>query len=33
MHVSNVRKKIGTRKDGQPRIKTVRGAGYFYIRP
>ncbi len=33
MHVSNVRKKIGTRKDGQQRIKTVRGAGYFYIRP
>lgn len=33
MHVSNVRKKIGTRKDGSPRIKTVRGAGYFYIRP
>ncbi|WP_263322494.1 response regulator [Endozoicomonas sp. Mp262] len=33
MHVSNVRKKIGTRQDGQPRIKTVRGAGYFYIRP
>lgn len=31
MHVSNVRKKIGTRKDGQPRIKTVRGAGYFYV--
>ncbi|WP_062261918.1 response regulator [Endozoicomonas arenosclerae] len=33
MHVSNVRKKIGTRPDGSPRIKTVRGAGYFYIRP
>ena len=33
MHVSNVRKKIGARKDGQPRIKTVRGAGYFYIKP
>ncbi|MDD7804335.1 MAG: response regulator [Endozoicomonas sp. (ex Botrylloides leachii)] len=32
MHVSNVRKKIGMRKNGQPRIKTVRGAGYFYIR-
>ena len=33
MHVSNVRKKIGTRADGSARIKTVRGAGYFYIRP
>ncbi len=33
MHVSNVRKKIGVRPDGAPRIKTVRGAGYFYIRP
>ncbi|KEQ19588.1 response regulator [Endozoicomonas numazuensis] len=33
MHVSNVRKKIGIRPDGSPRIKTVRGAGYFYIRP
>ena len=33
MHVSNVRKKIGTRPDGSARIKTVRGAGYFYIRP
>ena len=33
MHVSNVRKKIGVRPDGSPRIKTVRGAGYFYIRP
>lgn len=32
MHVSNVRKKIGTRPDGSARIKTVRGAGYFYIR-
>ncbi|MGB0360194.1 MAG: response regulator [Endozoicomonas sp.] len=33
MHVSNVRKKIGTRPDGNPRIKTVRGSGYFYILP
>ncbi|MGY0219336.1 response regulator [Endozoicomonadaceae bacterium StTr2] len=30
MHVSNVRKKISKRSDGGPRIKTVRGAGYFY---
>lgn len=33
MHVSNVRKKIGIRPDGSPRIKTVRGSGYFYILP
>ena len=33
MHVSNVRKKIGARADGSQRIKTVRGAGYFYICP
>lgn len=33
MHVSNVRKKIGSRPDGSPRIKTVRGSGYFYILP
>ncbi|PJE80393.1 Transcriptional regulatory protein CpxR [invertebrate metagenome] len=33
MHVSNVRKKIGCRETGQPRIKTVRGAGYFYVCP
>ncbi len=33
MHVSNVRKKIGSRPDGSPRIKTVRGSGYFYIMP
>lgn len=33
MHVSNIRKKIGPRKDGQPRIKTVRGTGYYYILP
>ncbi|MBF0279009.1 MAG: response regulator [SAR324 cluster bacterium] len=31
MHVSNVRKKTGPKPDGSPRIKTVRGSGYFYI--
>ncbi len=31
MHVSNVRRKIGNKPDGSPRIKTVRGSGYFYI--
>ena len=31
MHVSNLRRKIGNKQDGRPRLKTVRGAGYFYI--
>ena len=31
MHVSNVRRKIREKADGSPRIKTVRGSGYFYI--
>ena len=31
MHVSNVRRKIREKPDGSPRIKTVRGSGYFYI--
>ncbi len=31
MHVSNLRRKIGCKPDGRPRLKTVRGAGYFYI--
>lgn len=33
MHVSNVRRKIGAQPNGSPRIKTVRGSGYFYILP
>ncbi|MDP0563062.1 MAG: response regulator [Candidatus Endonucleobacter sp. (ex Gigantidas childressi)] len=33
MHVSNVRKKIGPRKNDYPRIKTVRASGYFYTLP
>lgn len=31
MHVSNVRRKLGNKADGSPRLKTVRGSGYFYI--
>jgi DNA-binding response OmpR family regulator len=30
MHVSNLRKKLGARHDGDERIKTVRGVGYLY---
>lgn len=30
MHISNLRKKIGVRKDGHERIKTVRSVGYIY---
>lgn len=32
MHVSRVRRKIGLRQDGQPRIKSIRGVGYLYTR-
>ena len=31
MHVSNLRKKLGNRMDGEPRIKSVRSQGYIYI--
>lgn len=31
MHVSNVRKKIGKRRDGSDWIKTVRGRGYLLV--
>ncbi|MCL6415989.1 response regulator [Aestuariirhabdus sp. Z084] len=31
MHVSNVRRKLGNKPDGSPRLKTVRGSGYYYI--
>ncbi len=31
MHVSNLRRKIGSKPDGRPRLRTVRGSGYFYI--
>ncbi|HMJ09436.1 MAG TPA: response regulator transcription factor [Pyrinomonadaceae bacterium] len=30
MHISNLRKKLGPRKDGGERIKTVRSVGYIY---
>lgn len=30
-HVSNLRKKLGTRLDGSERIKGVRGIGYLYV--
>ncbi len=32
-HVSNLRKKLGSRADGFERIKSVRGAGYLYTLP
>jgi two-component system response regulator CpxR len=32
MHVSNLRRKLGPRPDGQERIKTVRGVGYQYVK-
>ena len=30
MHISNLRKKLGLRRDGSERIKTVRSVGYIY---
>jgi two-component system response regulator CpxR len=30
MHISNLRKKLGMRKDGSERIKTIRSVGYIY---
>ncbi len=33
MHLSNLRKKLGTRYDGADRIKTVRSVGYIYTLP
>lgn len=32
MHISNLRKKLGPLANGEPRIKTVRGVGYLYVR-
>jgi two-component system response regulator CpxR len=32
MHISNLRKKLGTRKDGSDRIKTIRSVGYIYTK-
>jgi DNA-binding response OmpR family regulator len=31
VHISQLRKKIGSRPDGRPRIKTVRGSGYIFV--
>ena len=31
MHLSNLRKKLPERLDGQPRFKTVRGRGYLWL--
>ncbi|UTV27917.1 response regulator [Photobacterium atrarenae] len=31
MHVSNLRKKLPPRRDGKPRIKTLRGKGYLLV--
>ena len=31
-HISNLRKKIGNRADGHPRIRTIRNSGYMYCR-
>ncbi|MGL6391637.1 response regulator [Aeromonas hydrophila] len=31
MHLSNLRKKLPERTDGQPRFKTVRGRGYLWL--
>ena len=31
MHISNLRKKVGTLVSGEPRIKTVRGVGYIFV--
>ena len=30
MHISNLRKKLGSHSDGRERLKTVRGVGYVY---
>ena len=32
-HVSNLRRKLGPRADGSPRIMARRGHGYLYVRP
>lgn len=31
MHISNLRKKVGSFENGEPRIKTVRGVGYIFV--
>lgn len=32
MHISNLRRKLGSLPDGDERIQTVRGVGYLYVR-
>lgn len=33
MHMSNLRRKVGTLSNGQPRIITIRGSGYLLAKP
>ena len=33
MHISKLRRKLGVRRDGDDRIKTIRSVGYIYTRP
>ena len=33
VHISRIRRKLGPRADGRPRIKTIRGEGYLFVRP
>jgi two-component system response regulator CpxR len=33
VHISSLRRKIGARAGGGPRIQTIRGVGYLYVRP
>jgi len=32
VHISRIRHKLGPRSDGRPRIKTIRGEGYLFVR-
>jgi len=33
VHLSNLRRKLGSQPGGGERIKTIRGAGYLYVKP
>ena len=33
MHISNIRRKLGSQPGGEERIKTIRSAGYMYTLP
>jgi DNA-binding response OmpR family regulator len=33
VHMSRIRRKLGPRADGLPRIKTIRGEGYLFVQP